>query len=478
MSNTLYPDPNLFTEYCDGQEKNKAFELFAKKVTYRQTILQTATRQGINNIVDFNNGFEKILYGRVNERYMPVAISNKEEYLSYIPNEFLADHRATLKAPVFMMPMFRHLQNTIKARVAQGTIDGTHKYLSDLRIHKAYIDPHVAYRQYLDILEIALKRNVEAFVAGGNSGITDCATFIQFLYDTVGAISNVYPLTFSAFMKSRFCPVNCSGLALEIADLKAGNDQKTLDELVNSPNWNFFVKAANSSGFMIDANAPWRLIADVAPEAVKLLTSRFYGVSQPKILFKKMYSLCGYSDISTFVDVLYRMYNAIAVSYMESTLNCNDTLANHRFVEPEKYTLEQFKEVLPSNDLLRVYFEIRFLEEESHFTPQQRQQIIKDSIDLVFTPPVSNVTRAIYYFEVILNKPFDYVGSSSYTFNSRKELDTNLAKMPTLQEIYKESNLGNRGAMFRGGLYGQATDPEFSEPGPQNREIQDDSTPS
>mgnify|MGYP003133721690 FL=1 len=59
----------------------------------------------------------------------------------------------------------------------------------------------------------------------------------------------------------------------------------------------------------------------------------------------------------------------------------------------------------------RKYFEIRFLEEESTFTDARKERLISDSLDLI---QVGLFNTAIQNFEIILNKPFDYIGSLSY----------------------------------------------------------------
>ncbi len=71
-----------------------------------------------------------------------------------------------------------------------------------------------------------------------------------------------------AYTKSKLNSLTNSGLALEIADAPYDNDDQKINDFVNSKNWEFYVNACNSYGFMIDINAPWRLIADLDSEAM------------------------------------------------------------------------------------------------------------------------------------------------------------------------------------------------------------------
>ena len=68
----------------------------------------------------------------------------------------------------------------------------------------------------------------------------------------------------------------------------------------------------------------------------------------------------------------------------------------------ETYSTEYF---------LRKYFEIRFLEEESPYTPEQQEQLIHEVLCFYHG---SGLMSALDGFERILNKTFDYYGSFSY----------------------------------------------------------------
>ena len=59
---------------------------------------------------------------------------------------------------------------------------------------------------------------------------------------------------------------------------------------------------------------------------------------------------------------------------------------------------------------LELYCKIRFIEEESHYTPTEQFQLIDDVMELARM----DIGRALYGFERILNKTFDYSGSLSY----------------------------------------------------------------
>ena len=66
---------------------------------------------------------------------------------------------------------------------------------------------------------------------------------------------------------------------------------------------------------------------------------------------------------------------------------------------------------------MRLYFNIRFAEEESAFTENEKEIIMDDLIEVYHS---GREDLAFAYFERILNKTFDYHGSLSYIIKAQK----------------------------------------------------------
>jgi hypothetical protein len=86
----------------------------------------------------------------------------------------------------------------------------------------------------------------------------------QFISFALGKIKK-FPLTKTGFITSIHCSPLVSGLMVEIAPEPHGlpTNAKILN-YVNDKNFNFFVTEAKKFGFMLDKNAPWRLVFNVA----------------------------------------------------------------------------------------------------------------------------------------------------------------------------------------------------------------------
>jgi hypothetical protein len=456
--------------YDDGKSgtKSRAGELYTQKSIYRADVLQSAAKLNLTNVIDFNNFGEKLLYGRVNFDFVPVEIRYPKQFLADIPTDAKNDPKANLKVASFVVPMLNQMRDIFAKRRQGNELDQSHKYLSDIRVHKAYIDPNALYNTYLQRLSEQLQNQILKNVNQGGTNFTDIESFMNMLANVFDNLTLPLPFTKSAFVKSRLCPINCSGLVIEIADLNSANDQEKIKQFVNSKNWDLFVRTANACGFMIDASVPWRLVADVDPNEVRMLTNRMYGSASPRALFNKQYIPSHDRYFANFQKILYNLYNQLSITYISNNSNCADVrnfrentqpqMKGPQLIEPEKYSWEEFYSSIPARDVYKLYFHLRFSEEESQFTDSEKYRIISDCLAIV---EGGQGSRALRIFEKIINKTFDYTGSASYNLKRMNAQNETTPQMPSVSEIYSESALGNVGTDIAG-VFGARTDPHRS----------------
>lgn len=208
--------------------------------------------------------------------------------------------------------------------------------------------------------------------------------------------------------------MNVSGLVIEIADLDASNDHEKAKQFVQSKNWQFFVNAARTYGFMIDKNVPWRLIADIGVSPVvspMIEYAAVYGAdTTDKILFR--YFAPSYVNYySSFQSRLLNIYNTVKTRNIQYTIECGGKTVS-KVKKPRDYRdLSTLQSLYSEAYFLELYCSIRMLEEESNIAENDQKLTINDVIKMV---DFSNKYKAIAQFERYLNKPFDYQGSLSY----------------------------------------------------------------
>jgi hypothetical protein len=88
--------------------------------------------------------------------------------------------------------------------------------------------------------------------------------------------------------------------------------------------------------------------------------------------------------------------------------------------KPMQYTWEALNSKYGDLYFFKLYATIRFFEEESSFSEQERMFLIDDCIEIAS----ENLPLAMKVFERILNKTFDYQGSLGYIREKQRTLRT------------------------------------------------------
>jgi len=386
----------------------RTLKLFYKKIVYKNDLKGFG-----NHVMDFTYA-EKFLYGRVSRYYVPVILKTENEIV-----QLSGEDEQGIGALNFVVHAFKDMNLQFKKRSKLGIIKSDDPYLSNLRVHKGYENPEILYEQYHKSYSDVLKKRFTK----DNIAVLNFDVFLTNLQNIIFSGEGVrrMPFTQPAFIKSRLCPINCSGLVIEIADLKFSNDDDKYEKFVNSPNWQFYVNAANDHGFMIDRNAPWRLVADInslgmqrrmelfAPNAMgstAAFLNAFYKSSPPVYYIN-------------FKRYLLNLYDKVRLNFYTIPSACGKGSPTLRNRASKRYSMQTLTQEYSEEDFLRLYFKIRLAEEETQFSEAKKLKLMNDSIEIYNAN--RNLTSALFVFERILNLPFDYNGSMSYYINRLKK---------------------------------------------------------
>jgi hypothetical protein len=157
---------------------------------------------------------------------------------------------------------------------------------------------------------------------------------------------------------------------------------------------------------MIDKNIPWRIVADIASPGMQRFNPSLRPASILNGQFRRAYNI----DIQIFQQNLLNIYNAIRRKYAVP-VECSDGSQYMKTVYPPVYTATTLSEIYPEEYFIDLYCRLRFLEEESYFAPHEQKTLINDTLEITH---LEGRMKALNYFEIVLNKPFDYRGSLSY----------------------------------------------------------------
>jgi hypothetical protein len=289
--------------------------------------------------------------------------------------------------------------------------------LTNLKVYKAYEDPRVLYRNHTATYQNAL----QSIFVNQNIKVKDFDHFINELMIILQNTAHRNAFTKTAFIKSRRCPATCSGLAIEIADLDAANDEEKINQFVDSLNWDFYLQTCASYGFMVDKNIPWRIVADIGSDPHRSAIYDYaekYGYNTTAEVISSIYQPVHHLYYYAFKKQLLQIYNAVKLKSFLEPQECGDGTMINKKIIPRSYTLEFLFKKHTEFDFMKWYMQIRFIEEESEFSENEKQTIIDNCLELAkgsykYDGP-SYVRGALDAFERILNKTLDYNGSLSY----------------------------------------------------------------
>ena len=380
-------------------------DLYEKSIIYKADIMDFYEKY--SNVVDFNLG-EKYLFGRVNKNFVSIQPDRLLTTFANIENQRSTD---SVKVLNFVADGFQELSRQFRKAAQIGKIDRNDDYLTNLVAYEGYRSPDSLYINYLSDLISAIGTKFE----DDNSSIKDFDHFILNLITFMGVAGQTYPITKTGFIRSRHCSPLVSGLSIEIADLTYTNDQQKIEVFRESRNFEYYLNACNSFGFMVDAHIPWRLTLDIGHEDVieNLLKPR--GYSSVDSLLLVGYRKSHLSYYASFKSQLLQMYNTtVKQQYLEYD-NC---LKKTKIMSRTEYTLDKINNIYNEDYFIKLYCMFRFIEEENKHSKAEQDHIITDFINLSRT---SGVNYAIGSFERFISQPFDYRGSLSYLIREQEK---------------------------------------------------------
>jgi hypothetical protein len=123
-----------------------------------------------------------------------------------------------------------------------------------------------------------------------------------------------------------------------------------------------------------------------------------------------------------------RLYQSIrAESFLEIT-HCADLVPNGgmpstttKTISPTKYTRQSFDAKFSEIDFLEMYMKIRLLETSNTGLTSFEVEALRDDCREIYES--SGISKTLKIFEFIINKPFDYSGSLSYTYVKLKAME-------------------------------------------------------
>ena len=257
------------------------------------------------NIKYFDLHRKHFLYGRIDRDGNAVQLNDSALVQVFAGNktEFVVD---------FVKDAFDLLKNEI-GRLNMGSHIERNSIFNptNFKVHKAWREGDLEYsyyqhlnKMYTDFVQNYLQeeRRFEKII--------DFNSFLFVFSEYLSRIAYRFPLTKTGFILSYHCSPFVSGLALEISKERHGsaNDRKILD-FTKDPNFTMIKNATKRVGFLVDRNAPWRFVFNIASGGVKdefdiqgkkkgqISTGGAFFMSKYGVSFGRMKSTSGFHNI-------------------------------------------------------------------------------------------------------------------------------------------------------------------------------------
>lgn len=383
--------------FFKNSNNESAEDLFDKRLIYADEMVDP----NYKNLVNFLFA-EKYLYGRVSRNYIPIELNLNATSLKSLPTTNQSDANG-FQALNFVADAFNELNTQFRKKVMAGQISANDQYLTTLEVNKAYESPRGQYTGYFKSVKTFI---IETFEAREYK-FKNFQEFIAHFETILPEIVAIGPFSYPAFVKSRLCTMEATGLVIDIASLDSTNDEQKINRFKNSPNWEFYLNACRSYGFSVDSNNPWRLVADLGSPEMIQYARRYSHLSTDSVL-SFCYAPAHVTFYENFVNLFLELYNATKSDYVENEY-CQSGRTITRVVRPFNYTMETLMANFSKADFLKLYMNIRLTEEkEVNLDHMQKENLQRDCAQMIRSMPES---RVLGIFEKLIAETYNNSGS-------------------------------------------------------------------
>jgi len=208
----------------------------------------------------------------------------------------------------------------------------------NMQAHFGWTSVHTAYNSYLkDMYNVLVSDWFSKNITGRclqtrSHTIRDLPSYTKAVLELLIENNGRAFLSKSAFICSNFLSPMASGLCIEITKRGQHHSDPDKSTWINDPNFQFYKSSAQNHGFMLDGNAPWRLIADINHPVMQTYMET-YGVTAENLFQKYYYQTFRY-DIDELKDWFAGSYHAYAQAYPVFALPQTTTVAGLPVTRP------------------------------------------------------------------------------------------------------------------------------------------------
>jgi len=372
-----------------GKNSNNAFDVYKQRLLYKEAAYpELPPDYGVHERgfelepLPIDMWYDKPYFGRYDLKGNPIYIL--ERNLKQIPTE---NKNKTFFAVNFVADAFQDLQKHYTKALSSRSINSEFP-LSTLPVAQTYISPDELYSSHVNnIFQGFVLGYIEPL--GLHCTINDFSDFIRHFRNFFSKTGQDLPLTFSGFMGSKYCPINVSGLFIDLQSSGFSDDAKKYINFLIKDDFSFFISSAKNHGFLVDKNVPWRLVADVSSPKMREYMKK-YEVENKDDLFNRYYRRAYTTDIQLMMSNMVQFYNNYATSrpynsrpaqvYTQgdvgTTKEVRKTITRNKL--RRKTGMREMLEKYGEQDIIEFYFLIKAHETGLELTKESKDSIIEE----------------------------------------------------------------------------------------------------
>ena len=296
-----------------GKNKTNAKHAFVMRNNYKYFGMPTA---GMPTAIDMWE--ERPHYGRKDSGGDAIYLS--ESHLVQIPTA--SDE--TIQALDFVVDAFVEFAKEYRAYRREGFLNNAGPF-ANIDAVKGW-PPGGVNSMYRLYQEMMYRNFIQSFLSHRQrkDKVVSLESFMEMFVEYADKMLPEYPITRSGLILSKYSDPMVSGLMIEVAQADHSDDRIKNRVFIKDYNFPIFRKVAAKHGFMIDKNAPWRLVANLnSPKMQEYMTNRGKSLDR---LFKTTYyrsyrggvNFVG-NDVTELKIFLYGIYNSLVNSNPTAT---------------------------------------------------------------------------------------------------------------------------------------------------------------
>lgn len=300
-------EEDRFSKLSAKNDIRSTIELFRNRKAYKIEALSHEKKK-------INFWEENFLYGKVNMSKDPVYLSE------FNLLQFKDTDNETIFALNFVVDAFEDLKSHLKSKFAtlrnKAFSDGM-PVLYNLKVKKAWEPLPKKYAEYLKTISSSF---INSFLTPAREKrIRDFPSFMELYTESLTTLTKHYPLSLAGYINSIHCPVNISGLVVELS-FESKDDDLQKRFFLQDKNYDLFSSQARKFGFLVDKNCPWRLVADIFSPAMKKYMSKRGIPFDSNSLFEIFYDKTSEIEIASLKHYLAEQYNNYVLSKPDITI--------------------------------------------------------------------------------------------------------------------------------------------------------------